>query len=461
MSQKAPIAWHHGQFLQPQHFQLADQYQQSIIAQLLPIAQQYFWGFSQLDIDLAALDRGQLIINQAKFFWQDGSCIHLQENAVIINRTIPQELFQDNHSVEVYIGLKRLEEGKANAAFEQSLADTKARYVIDAETQIVADLYQNGPEAKVTQLKYIFKLFFYPEVAEVQGYDLLPLLKITQDQKHFLIASDYSPAIVQLGAYPVLWETLKQNRNALIQAFNFSLTYKPNQEWYQLRLGESEMGKYLLAQSLHRLVPSLIDTLDRNTSHPFLLYSKVREAIHELSFYLTNKIHHEDYGYLYQQVPAYEHHQPHISLLAGFDRLQNILNQILSGPQFSITLKRKDDHYEGFLPSDFLAGNDHFYLVIYGKQNLSKEVMQHMTTSAKLTSAEAIHEYIQHAIPGVPLNYLPSRPVGAPDIPGALYFSIDCQHPQWATIIQKANVGFYPGNMNEPLNIELVSARGI
>lgn len=459
MSQKAPIAWHHGQFLQPQHFQLADQYQQSIIAQLLPIAQQYFWGFSQLEIDLAALERGQLIINQAKFFWQDGSCIQLHENAVIINRTIPS--FQDSQSMEVYLGLKRLEEGKANAIPESSLQDTKARYVIDPETKIVADLYQNGPEAKVTQLKYVFKLFFYPEVTDIQGYDLLPLLKINQDQKHFSIAADYSPSIVQLAAYPALWENLKHNRNLLIQAFNFALTYKPNQEWYQLHLGESELGKYLLAQSLHRLIPSLIDTLDRGTSHPFLLYGKLRDAIHELSFYLTNKIHHEDYGYLYQILPPYEHHQPHVSLLAGFERLQSVLNQILSGPQFSITLKRKDDHYEGFLPSDFLAGNDRFYLVMYGKQNLTQDIMQHMMTSAKLTSAEAIHEYIQHAIPGVPLSYLPSRPVGAPDIPGALYFSIDCQHPQWATIVQKANVGFYPGNMNEPLTIDLVSARGL
>ena len=462
MSYKAPIAWHHGQFLQPQHFQLNDLNQQAIIANLLPLAQQYFWGFSQLEVDMVALERGQLIINQAKLFLPDGSYLDLAENAMVVSRMLSTELFQENADIEVSLGLKRLEENKSNASEmdEQHLSDIKTRYALNRDLQTVKDLYQNGPEATVPQLKYVLKIFFKHELQEIQGYDLLPLAKINKDNKSFSLASDFSPTIVCLNAYPLFWKTLQEQRLLLVNAFNFALTYKPNQEWYQLHLGDSELGKYLLAQTLHRLIPSILELLDDKNTHPFCLYQKARAAIHELSFYLSNKINNDDYGYLYQFVPNYDHRRPHVSLLATFERLHEIISQILNGPQFRVILKATGDHYVAQLPDQFLAGNDHFYLIIQGKKTLIKEFRDHILSSAKLTSSNAINDYIKHAIPGVPFNYLPSRPKGAPDVPGALYFEVDYKHHEWAKIIQQASVGFYPGNIEDPLNIELISARG-
>lgn len=462
MYSKAPIAWHHGQFLQPQHFQMADQYQHSIIANLLPIAQRYFWGFSQLSIDTAALDRGQLVINEAQLFWQDGSYIDLAQNAVVGHRLLPPDLFLEDNTAEIYIGLKRLDEAKPNAsrAIDDKFADIKTRYVIDDNHASVADLYQDGPEATVGQLKYVLKLFFQHELCEIQGYDLLPLLKITKAKNSIELVSDYSPSLTQLGAWPLFWQLLAEQRTLLISAFNFALAYKPNQEWYQLHVGELGLGKYLLAQALHRLIPAIIELLDQKATHPFSLYQKMRETIHELSFYLSSKINNDDYGYLYQFVDDYDHQKPYLSLLNVSDRLSQILLQILNGPQFRIVLKANGSHYDGDLPSQFLSGNNHFYLIVQGKRTQTREFMDHLTTAAKLTSKLAIDDYIKHAIPGVPLNYLPSRPSGAPDIVGAVYFEVDCKHPEWAKIVQQANASFYPGNIDEPLHVELVSARG-
>lgn len=462
MSYKAPIAWHHGQFLQPQHFQLADIHVQAVISQLLPLAQRYFWGVSELDVDLAALERGQLVINQVQLFWQDGSCLDTRHNAIVVQRMLPIEMLREQKQLVVYLGLKRLDWAKANASYgtRDNVSEIKTRYLIDQDRPVVQDLYQEGPEAAVPQLHYVLKLFFQHEIQEIQAYDLVPLLKVVQTSSGITLADDFSPTMVQLAAYPVFWNKLKSIRSLLIDVYHFALAHKPNQEWYQLHVGESEIGKYLLAQTLHRLVPALLESVDQKCTHPFQLYQKLRDTIQEVSFYLSDKSRHDDYGYLYTLVPAYEHDQPAACLLAAVTCLQQLLEQILNGPQFRVALKRHDQYYTAALPKEFLSGNNRFYLIVQGKDAYRRDFMDHLIAAGKLTSAEAIDHAIQHAIPGVPLRYLPSRPTGAPDVPNALYFDIDCQHAQWAFIVQNASVGFYPGNSQEMLQVDLIAARG-
>ncbi len=462
MSYKAPIAWQQGQFLQPQHFQLADQNQQAQIAALLPLAQQYFWGFSQLELDLAALERGQLIVNKGQLFWQDGSYLNLADNAVVIQRMIPVDLVKDDNIVDVFIGLKRLDTTKANATLidQQSLASVDSRYLIESTPIVQADLYQSGPDANVSQLTYVLKLFFRSEIQTVQGYDLVPLVSIVHQKNVFIALNTVCPPIVQLGAYAPFWAMLQENASCWPLAYQFSLAHRPNLDWYQIRLGESELGSYLLTQTLYRLLPPLLNLLKQATTHPFRLYQALQQAIHELSFFMSAETLADAADPIMLNLLPYDHQKSHQCLFASQQRLNQLLEKVLTGPQYCVALKRVDNHYEAQLPDQFLAGNNHFYLIIQGAETSAKSFMEHIIASSKLTSAQVIDDYIQHAIPGVPLRYLSSRPTGAPDIAGAVYFQIDCKNPEWANIIQKSSVGFYPGNIQDSLTVEMVAARG-
>ncbi len=462
MSYKASIAWQQGQFLQPQHFQLADLNVQAQLAAAIALVQPNFWGFSQLTLDLAALEQGQLIVNSGQLFWQDGSYLQLTDNAAVMPRLIPVDFLKEGNPLDVYIGLKRLDSSKANATLlvDQNRESVDSRYVIEPIPLVQADLYQPGPDANVSQLSYVLKLFFKDEIQAVQAYDLWPLVRIAQQKNTFVVHNTVFPPVVQLGAYAPLWAKLQDNTQRWTEAYQFALAHKPNLDWYQVRLGGTEISHYALTQTLYRLLPPLLDLVNQASTHPFCLYQSLQQAIHELSFFMSAKTLASDADSANGSALPYEHQKSYLSLLASQQRLNQLLEKILTGPQYSVSLKRVGNHYEAQLPEQFLTGNDHFYLIIQGAGTAVQCFMEHIISSGKLTSAQAIDDYIQHAIPGVPLNYLSSRPTGAPDIAGALYFQIDCKHPEWSPIIQKATVGFYPGNIQEALTVEMVAAQG-
>ena len=57
---RRPVFWYQGLFLQPQHFQHADLFTQSLLAPLRRYLQPYFWGVCRLWVNETALSGGNL-----------------------------------------------------------------------------------------------------------------------------------------------------------------------------------------------------------------------------------------------------------------------------------------------------------------------------------------------------------------------------------------------------------------
>jgi len=55
---RRPVFWYQGLFLQPQHFQHADLFTQSLLAPLRQYLQPYFWGVCRLGVNETALREG-------------------------------------------------------------------------------------------------------------------------------------------------------------------------------------------------------------------------------------------------------------------------------------------------------------------------------------------------------------------------------------------------------------------
>ena len=54
---KRPLFWHQGLFLQPQHFQMKDRYDESLLTPLHRFLNPHFWGIAEMEIQQATLGK--------------------------------------------------------------------------------------------------------------------------------------------------------------------------------------------------------------------------------------------------------------------------------------------------------------------------------------------------------------------------------------------------------------------
>ena len=84
---KRPLFWHQGLFLQPQHFQLKDLHDQSLLTPLHKYLNPHFWGIADIEIQQAALGNYSFDLSRGAFLFPDMTFAVFPDNAVIQART--------------------------------------------------------------------------------------------------------------------------------------------------------------------------------------------------------------------------------------------------------------------------------------------------------------------------------------------------------------------------------------
>lgn len=73
MKQAHKVVWAEGMFLRPHHFQQSENYLEQYIRSWGMAHNEYYWGFTSLDIDENALRQGNIALNAATGILPDGS----------------------------------------------------------------------------------------------------------------------------------------------------------------------------------------------------------------------------------------------------------------------------------------------------------------------------------------------------------------------------------------------------
>src|SRR5574339_110111 len=115
VSTSRPIYWHHGMFLQPQHFQMSELHQQSQARPYREFVQPYLWGVSSLSMQTSSLSQRICDIDGGEFMFPDGSFVELPGNALIHARSFADEWVDQEKPFTIYIALKKLSRFEDNA----------------------------------------------------------------------------------------------------------------------------------------------------------------------------------------------------------------------------------------------------------------------------------------------------------------------------------------------------------
>jgi type VI secretion system protein ImpJ len=460
VTQYRPLFWHQGLFLQPQHFQLNDLYQQERLMPFQRYLHPHFWGVARMALQASALANGTCELESGEFLFPDGSFVSVPGNGLVLARSFDPAAITLDKPFTIYAALRKWRSHESNVTVVPDLtqiAGVTTRYVSPAQPEDVPDVYQEGPEAKVRVLYHVVRLLWDGEQDELVDHELIPIARLIRDGESVKPALDFIPPVLSLESSAELYRLVRDMRDEFTSRALQIEVYKTPVH------GESDFDpalmRYKLAlRTLARYVPLLMQYSETPSAHPWDLYGLLRSCAGELSTFgmRLNLLGEDAQGN--RQIPAYDH----TKLGACFERLRRLivelLNEITIAPQFKVDMTFDGTAHTAMIPPRFLDEPNDYYLVF----NLRTPIEQHLDsigTAAKLGARNTVESLVERSLPGIAFRYTQVPPPGLPRRSNTHYMRVDTRDSQWPDVERSREMGFVWKDAPEDLRMELVVLR--
>jgi len=336
-----PVFWHQGLFLQPQHFQLSDQYQDARLYPYQSFMRPHFWGVCQIEMLASSLNHRTCEIESGEFIFGDGSFVSIPGNAVISPRSFEDEWVDPEKPFTIYLALHKLNQYGDNVSVLANLEQHKnvtTRFVTTTAAEEVQDVYVEGSNAQVKFLRHALKIVFDNEKDELNDYDLVPIAQVIRDGDAIIYNRHYLPPCVTIASVPELIRIVKEVRDEITgRAMQLSAYKSPVHAKKEF---DANMLRYKMAlQSLSRFVPRLFHITESGNVHPWEVYGVMRELVGEISTFTDRVTVLGETANGERLVPAYDHENLGFCFNQISSMVSQLLNEITVGPQFLVEMK--------------------------------------------------------------------------------------------------------------------------
>lgn len=453
-----PILWHQGLFLQPQHLQLNDLFFDSKFEPYFKFISPESYGVYRLEIKEAALPNYSFQIVKGEFWFNDMTYAVIDENAVIEPRYFKDIWENENRSIKVYIGLKKMNESGSNTGEERvGLSDVNSRFVKEKRSVEVKDLHLGGAPSRVEKMTYLLKIFFDTEIDQLGNYELIPIAEIERRNDEIKLSNDYIPPCLSIDSSKVLLEEVKEIYNHLLFRGRELESHKKRRGVHNAEFGSRDMVYLLALRSFNRYIPVFSHILEGGNTHPWNIYLILRQLIGELSSFSDNV------DVLGQVEPAQDSMQEydHLNLGRSFRSasliIENLIREITAGPEYEIPLifDEEDKNYSADLKYEHFAGNKYYYLVVKSLEE-DKKIIDAIDIEVKVGSKKSMPVLVEKSLPGVEMEHLPVPPQELPRRSSTFYFRLDCFGEEWIKIKEENQICLFWESAPEDVEIEMM-----
>lgn len=460
MNRKRAVFWHQGMFLQPQHFQLTDQYHAEYNEILYKHAKPYFWGIISSDLRASGLSHRICDIENIQAVFEDGTYIEFPGNAHLSYNTIDEEQIELDKPQLVYLALRKLSAQGSNVTqveSEDELGTVNSRYYTRFSGEEYSDLYTDSEVSEVNLLNYNVKLVYEYEKHKYEQYQMLPVARFVKEGEALQLDTDYIAPVLTLGLSSTLMRIIKELRDELLGRSYQLDNY--NTPIHGLREFDPNIMRYKLAlRTLSRYVPRLFHYIETENVHPWDVYGVLCEIVGEVSTFtnMVNVLGEKKDGE--RLMPSYQHTDLEACFSAAKELILNLLNEITIGPQYLVDLEFVDDLYKTEIPGEFFEQNVDYYLVVNTGADF-EEILPSLLTTAKIASVESVPVILERSLPGVGLIHAASVPPGLPRKANAYYMKLDHHDDMWASVSRMNDIAVSWADAPEDLELQLVILR--
>ncbi|MDA3960409.1 MAG: type VI secretion system baseplate subunit TssK [Planctomycetota bacterium] len=435
------VLWHEGMYLLPQQFQQWDRSQQQQLLRVGELAQAYPWGFTDLAIDDAALNTGQVRVTRCAGVFGDGFAFELPAGGELpAGRALPDA----GGECRVALGLPdRRSDGPlwSEAGIEAGEATRFCRR--DAQLR---DGSPGGLEDPIALAMPQLRILFNEEIDT--GNTVLPIGTFVRGGGgNWSLAEDAAPPSLHISAWQPLRDEVARLHDFLVTRSGELVAQRRERTAGAVEFSISEISQVLLALAVNRSIPLLADALDHGRTHPHTIHLCLAALLGEASTLGVAA-----------PVPLYRHRDP----LGSLRGLQALLREALgtSAPTRYVPLRLQavnDRISKADIPAG-LCDDGVFYLDLFSPVS-ADQLMNQVPASFKVTSAGRIGALVAKALRGVELTYLSVPPSEIPARPDHHYFELQPTGSEWDEIRNASTIAVYtPPDLGE-IGLELLAVR--
>ena len=460
MSDNKPVFWHQGLFLQPQHFQLSERYQRSLLAPFQQYQTPHFWGVCKLEMLASSLSHKTCEIQSGEFLFPDGAYVSVPGDGLVAPRSFDEEWVEPDKPFTIYIALHKFTQYSDNVTVVNELsetADVNTRWVTLSNPDEVKDMYVEGPVAQVKSLQHVLKIVFENEKEEMNSYTLIPVAQVIRDGETIMYNRNFLPPTIAIAAVPELERLVKEVRDEVTGRAMQLAAYKS--PVHARKDFDANLLRYKTAlQALSRFVPRLFHITEYGGVHPWFVYGVLRELIGEISTFTDRVSVLGESNDGARLLPPYDHDNLGGCFNDAAALVTQLLNEITIGPQYLVEMKSDGVAFTADVPAEFFTEHVDFYMIVNTLEDFDKN-QQSLLTAAKLSSRDMVETLVERSLPGVGMIYLQAAPPGLPRRPNSYYLRLDVHDDQWPSVQRQENIALLWDEAPEDVKIELVVVR--
>lgn len=451
-----PIYWHQGLFLKPHHFQHLYARQQEENYKLRESLDAFFWGFSKINIDKKELLNGNFMLSELEAVFVDGTFVEVPSNAIVASRSFREKFDETQNNLTIYVGIKSFRKDIPNVTQldnSENLESVETRFVTNSEASSVNNLYHKDESAEIQFLNYHLKIFFEDEIKHLNGYEVMPVAKVKQENQQFILCDDFVPPVTTIEASDTLFSIVKATQKDITSHLLQLQEYKLPAN---VLLQEPNYLKYLMA--LQSLSPYLV-----RLNHMISLYKipphKFYELFVELIALLSSFSERVDIFGKLKNGKALIAGYKHLDIYRSFNDvtllIQELLDVIILGPDYILPFIKNDTTFSLDCPVSIFQAHYRYFLVV--KTPTQKEKLQDAFVEfAKIASSSEIDTIVERSLRGLEFRPYDMPIQGLPQREDSNYYELMTDDTHWRNIQQMQNITIEFDEATDDMSIELV-----
>ncbi len=436
--------WEEGMFLAPQHFQQLDRSIDDRLREAQRSSTAYFWGFTEIRIDLDRLESGILAVQSARGAFDDGTVFHIPEGDPPPNPLqLDKAVSPTQTSIDCYLALPTTRGPAARVA-----APRYRRRLTSVVDQNRQDLERDIPLAELN-------LSIQTAEEEAGDFTRLPFARVQAlGNQQYALDDRFVPPTLYFGAS----DTLRGMVQRILQLLASKSRELAEQRGARIagtaQLAMNDATAFWLLGTVNRFLPIVRNLHAHPQSHPEQLYNFLVSLAGELTTFEP-----EAAGTA-GELPIYSHRDP----TSCFQQLEQAINRLpgnlYTDRSVDIPLSRINDIWQGQIHDPALAERADFYLAVRGEQS-DEKIIREFPALAKVSSPQLVSQLRNLAVRGAPLEYMQDPP---PDIirrTGFHYFRIHRDNEHWRAVTESRTLAMFVPPEFVDTRVECIAIRGL
>ncbi len=443
------VIWKEGMFLQPHHFQQAERYLLNSFHAALLSHSPHWYGITELEIDKDAISNGLFSVTRCSGMLPDGVAFSMpKEDPPPAARSFTDHFSHDQQSLDVYLALPLVAEGKANVVSASLEGQAAARF--RSRTVTVGDEVLGMQRKEIDVGAYNFVLLFADE--SLDNHASFQVGKLARNQSGSVeLVPSFVPPLLSIGASPYMLSVLRSLLELLLAKITSLSQGRKQVEGGFAEFTGGEETPFRLLQTLNTFTPLLTHFHSFPSVHPYDVFCLLTQFAGALCTFSSEVS--------IRNLPRYDH----ANLSATFTALVKIIRTVLEADIQAgcVPVPIEQINQATFvckIPDEKLLSVAKFFLGVSAKVQ-EKELVVGALQRIKMCSRNRLDLLISSAMPGLPLKHTLHPPQGLSTKPGFVYFSLDQQGDFWNQIKAAGNIAFYFPNNYPELKMEMLALK--